>query len=236
MDNAALIVAEVVSATICFVLLRFMIKPYRITREGRYLGLPLGFGFLGVSYVFMGVALYFESFRFVEEIKWLQVFTQAYAFAFLAVTYRFSKRPSDRSRLWWDVTFAALIFAVVLSYLVVFEPPMFGLPSLKTVDEYFIFFNIICLAYVSIHTLKDHASKPDPKTIWIPLSYLLLGFAQYSSLIWSLDSSFSAFVGAHVLRIGGLLVLLFVAYQTFYASRRTSHEEGIQTEEAPAQR
>jgi hypothetical protein len=232
MENLALILMEVVSAIFCFVLLRFMIKPYRTTGEGRYLGLPLGFAFLGVSYVFMGFALYFESFRFVEELKWFQLFTQGYAFAFLAATYYFSKKPPERTRLWWDITYAGLVFAVVVSYLVVFEPPMFGLPSYKTVDEYFRLFNIICLAYISIHTLRSHTSRPDPKTIWIPLSYLLLGFSQYSFLIWSLDSSFSAYVGAHLLRLAGLLVFLFVVYQSFYGTREASPKEGIKNEEA----
>src|SRR3972149_9923080 len=225
MENLALILIEIVSAILCFVLLRFMITPYRTTGEGRYLGLPLGFAFLGVSYILMGVTLFFESFLFVEEIKWFQLFTQAYAFAFLAATYYFSKKPAKNTRLWWDITYAGLVFAVVISYLVVFEPPMFGLPSYKTVDEYFRLFNIICLAYISIHTLRSHASKPDPKTIWIPLSYLLLGFAQYSSLIWSLDSSFAAYVGAYFLRMSGLLILLFVAYQAFYGTREASQKE-----------
>lgn len=236
MENAVFIAAEFASAAICFVLLRFMIKPYRTTGENRYLGLPLAFAFLGVSYVLMGLALYFESFLFVEEIKWLQLFTQAYAFAFLAATYYFSKKTSKRSNLWWNITYAALVFAAVVSYLVVFEPPMFRLPSYKTVDEYFRIFNIVCLAYISIHTLRSHASKPDPKTIWIPLSYLLLGFGQYSSLIWSLDSSFAAFVGAHFLRLSGLLIMLFVAYQAFHGPPGTTSKEGIQNEEASTQR
>jgi uncharacterized membrane protein len=234
MENLALVLMEVVSAILCFVLLRFMIKPYRTTGEGRYLGLPLGFGFLGVSYVFMGFALYFESSLFVEDIKWFQLFTQAYAFAFLAATYYFSKKPAKDTRLWWNITYAGLVFAVVVSYLVVFEPPMFGLPSYKTVDEYFRIFNIICLAYISIHTLRSHASRPDAKTIWIPLSYLLLGFSQYSFLIWSIDSSFAAFVGAHILRIAGLLVFVFVVYQSFFGSRHAFPKEGIRDEEASA--
>jgi len=232
MENLALILMEVVSAILCFVLLRFMIKPYRTTGEGRYLGLPLGFAFLGVSYIFMGFALYFESFIFVDDLKWLQLFTQAYAFAFLAATYYFSKKPPERTRLWWDITYAGLIFAVVVSYLVVFEPPMFGLPSYKTVDEYFRLFNIVCLAYISIHTLRSHVSQPDPKTIWIPISYLLLGFSQYSSLIWSLDSSFTAYVGAHFLRLSGLLIFLFVVYKAFYGTRAVSPKEVIKNEEA----
>jgi uncharacterized membrane protein len=231
METAALIMAEVVSAALCFTLLRFMIKPYRTTGEGRYLGLPLGFAFLGASYVFMAFALYFGSFLFVEDLKWLQLFTQAYAFAFLAATYYFSKKPAKNTRLWWDITYAGLIFAAVVSYLAVFEPPMFRLPSYKTVDEYFRLFNILCLAYISIHTLRSHVSRPDPKTIWIPFSYLLLGFSQYSFLIWSLDSSFSAYVGAHFLRLSGLLVFLFAVYQAFYGTREASPKEGIQDEE-----
>jgi len=233
MANLALILMEVISAILCFVLLRFMIKPYRTTGEGRYLGLPLGFGFLGVSYIFMGFALYFESFLFVDDLKWLQLFTQTYAFAFLAATYYFSKKPAKNTRVWWDITYAGLVFAAVVSYLLVFEPPMFGLPSYKTVDEYFRIFNIVCLAYISIHTLRSHVSQPDPKTIWIPLSYLLLGFSQYSFLIWSIDSSFAAFVGAHILRIAGLLVFVFVVYQSFFGSRHAFPKEGIRDEEAP---
>jgi hypothetical protein len=134
--------------------------------------------------------------------------------------------------LWWDITYAGLVFAAVVSYLIVFEPPAFGLPSYKTVDEYFRIFNIVCLAYISIHTLRSHVSQPDPKTIWIPISYLLLGFSQYSSLIWSLDSSFTAYVGAHFLRLSGLLIFLFVVYKAFYGTREASPKEVIKNEEA----
>ncbi len=232
MDNLALILIEVVSAILCFVLLRFMIKPYRTTGEGRYLGLPLGFGFLGISYIFMASALYFESSLFVDDIKWFQLFTQAYAVAFLAATYYFSKKPTKNTRLWWDITYTGLVFAAIVSYLVVFEPPMFGLPSYKTVDEYFRLFNMIFFIYISIHALRSHASRPDPKTIWIPFSYLLLGFSQYSFLIWSIDSSFAAFVGAHFLRLSGLLIFLFVVYQAFFGRREASSIEGIYDEEA----
>ena len=236
MDNFALILIEAISAILCFVLLRFMIKPYRTTGEGRYLGLPLGFAFLGASYIFMGFSLYFESPLLVDDLKWFQLFTQSYAFAFLAATYYFSKKPAQNTRLWWNITYSGLFFAAVVSYLVVFEPPMFGLPSYKTVDEYFRLFNMGCLAYISIHTLRSHASRPDPKTIWIPLSYLLLGFSQYSFLVWSLDSSFTAYVGAHLLRLSGLLFFLLVAYQAFYGAREAPLKEGIQYEEDSTQR
>lgn len=215
MDNPVLILAEVVSAILCFILLRFMIKPYQYTGESRYVGLPLGFGFLGASYLFMGLASSSDSLPFIEDMKWLQLFTQAYAFAFLAMTYYFSKQTAERKLLWWQVTFTGLIIGLIVSYLIVFEPPSLALPSYKIVDEYFRFFNIIFASYLSLHTLRSHTVKPDSKTMWFPLGYVLLTFSQYSFLIWSLDSSFTAFAGAHVLRLAGLLVFLFMSFHTF---------------------
>jgi hypothetical protein len=216
MDNLALISADVVSAVLCFILVRFMIKPYQYMGESRYIGLPLGFTFLGVSYIFAWLALFSNNIFFVDDMKWLQLFTQAYAFAFIAVTYYFSKQTFKRNtRLWWQLIFSGLVVGVIISYLIVFEPPLFALPSYKTVDEYFRVLNIILASYIAIHTLRGHASNPDSKTIWIPLGYVLLAFSQYSSLIWSLDQSFSAFAGAHVIRLVGLLIFLFVSYHTF---------------------
>ena len=46
---------EFTSAILCFIILWFMIKPYRFTREGRYIGLPLAFGLLGASYFFSAI-------------------------------------------------------------------------------------------------------------------------------------------------------------------------------------
>jgi hypothetical protein len=230
MANLALILVDVVSAVICFVLLKFMIKPYRTTGEGRYLGLPLGFAFLGVSYVLMGCTLFLNSFSFVEELQWAQILTQSYAFAFLATTYYFSKKPTKNMRLWWNITYAALFFAILFLYLIALVPPHFELPSYQIADHALRIFNILFLAYISIHTLRSHVSHPDPKTIWIPFAYMLLGFGQYSLLIWSLDSSFSAYIGAYVLRLAGLLIFLFVTYWAFYVSLK----KGVSDEKTPA--
>jgi hypothetical protein len=228
MDNLFLILAEVVSTILCFILVRYMIKPYQYTGESRYVGLPLGFVFLGLSYLFMGFALFSDTLVFIEDMKWLQLLTQAFAFAFLAVTYYFSKRPivraHARERLWWQITFTGLIFALVISYLIVFVPPTFVLPSYKTVDEYFRLVNIFFASYISLHALRSHMMKPENKTIWFPLGYVLLVFGQYSLLVWSLDSSFIAFVGAHLLRLTGLLIFLLVSLQTFTPFRDATKE------------
>jgi hypothetical protein len=225
-DNFVLVLAEAVSAVLCFILVGYMTKPYRYTGESRYIGLPLGFLFLGTAYVFSGLSMLSGSILFVDDTRWLQLLTEAYAFAFLAATYYFSKQPLQRNtRLLWQVTFSLFILAAALSFLIVVVPPPLTIPSYETADIYFRVFNMLLAAYVSVHTLRSHALRPDPKTIWIPLAYVLFAFSQYSLLIWALDSSLSALAGALLIRLAGLVVFLFVSYSTLVVSPGP-HEAG----------
>jgi len=80
---------ESVSAIICFILVNFMLTPFRLTRETRYLGLPLGFSFLGVSYII--TALSHTSLNYFVDEWWIQLFFRAFAFLFLTITYLFSE-------------------------------------------------------------------------------------------------------------------------------------------------
>jgi len=225
-DNLIWGLIDAVSAAICFVLVWFMTKPYRFIGERKYIGLPVGFSFLGASYV-IGVIGFLEPAGFVDVLRWVQLFTQSYAFAFLAVTYYFSKREKE-TVLSFVIAFVAILTAVAVSLAVILVAPMYDLPHFRTVDDYMRIFNMVCISYIAIHTLKSHASNPDAKTIWIPLSYLLFDFGQYSLLIWSLDASFSAFIGAHFLRVAALVVFLFVAYQTFYSSDEEYPRKGLE--------
>jgi uncharacterized membrane protein len=220
MWNMPLAVAEFVSATLSFVLVRFMLKPYLYTGENRYVGLPFGFTFLGLSYLFMGLAFSLSNYEFVEDVKWLQLFTEAYAFAFLAMTYYFSqKKARQRTRLWWEFIFSALIVGLIATYFLILEPssPIFTLPNYNVADRYISVFDIVLASYVCLHTLRSHASRPDPKTILAPLGYILLAFGEYSSLIWSLDSSYSALAGAYIIRLAGLAVFAWISYKAFFS-------------------
>jgi hypothetical protein len=230
MDNVALIVIELVSAALSFILVRFMVKPYLYTGEGRYVGLPFGFTLLGMSYLFMGLTFSMESHPLAEEMKWLQLFTEVYAFAFIATAYYFSnKKLERRSRLWWEFVFSCLILGLVATYFIIFEPysPPFTLPSYNVADRYVSVLDIVLASYICVYALRGHASRPDPKTLWAPLGYLLLAFGEYSSLIWSIDSSFSALVGAYAIRVAGLLVLLLVSYRAFVATPTPQTERSL---------
>lgn len=226
-DNATLSLLDIVSAAICFILVWFMTKPYRYTGERKYIGLPLAFSFLGASFA-MGGTLYFEPQIFIVVIRWFQLFTQSYAFAFLAVTYYFSKKGKEATKLWLGILYATIFSVITISLIIIFVPTVSALPSFNIVDESMRIFNIVCLSYIAVHTLRGYVSRPDPKTIWIPFGFLLIDFSQYSFLIWSLDASFVAFIGAHFLRLAALLVFIIVTYQTFYASHGGYPRKGIE--------
>lgn len=215
-------VVEVISAILCFILLRFMIKPYKLTGEGRYLGLPLGFGFLGVSYI-LGAIAFSQTFFSYWELAYIQLFSRTFAYCFLVVTYYFSKKPSINSRIRWDITLSLLVVALAASIVVAIIIPQFAVDSYQAAQIYVRIFNIICLFYISIHTLRSHIKKPDQTTIWIPFGFILFGISQYSLLIWAIDESIFAFNGALVLRLAALTIFLFVSYLAFnYSSKRSS--------------
>jgi len=216
------ITIEAVSAIVCFILVRFMLKPFQLTGESRYLGLPIGFGFLGTSYAFS--AFSFSHILDFNNTAWVQLFFRAFAFLFLAVTYYFSK-STKQPKLLWNLTLGALAaILTTLIMLAVFSPQnMFAI--YLTAQMYVRIFDLICLFYISIHSLNSHIEQPDPTTLMIPLGYILLGIGQFSVLIWVVDKSALAFWAGLVLRLAGLGLFLYVSYKVFYAQRKGGNNE-----------
>jgi hypothetical protein len=198
-----------------------MIKPYQLTGETRYLGLPLGFIFLGTSYG-IGALAWSGPLNFFNELAWLQLLTRTFAFVFLAMTYYFSKKPSKNTRLLWNITLSVLIVALIALLLTVFINPQIAPDSLPASTLYIRIFGIFCLTYIAIHTLRSHVKNSDPATIWIPQGFILLAIGQYSFLFWYTDTSLAAFWGSLALRLLALAVFLFVAYRAFYSPRKNT--------------
>jgi hypothetical protein len=211
------VTVEVVSTIVCLILVRFMIKPYQLTREARYLGLPIGFGFLGISYALSAVA-FVPPFLSVKELAWLQFLVRTYAFVFIAETYYFSKKPKKNTRILWDIALSLGVVTFVASFLALLIAPAVSINSYNISQLYIRVFNVLCLSYIAIHTLRSHIKQPDPTTIWIPLGFILLGLSQYSVLFYYTDGSLAAFTGSLVTRLMSLAIFLLVAYRSFYSS------------------
>jgi hypothetical protein len=216
------IIYEIISTILCAVLVKFMIKPYQITRESRYLGLPLGFAFLGVTYA-LGALFYYQPSLFGRETLYVDLIVRVFAFAFLSVTYYFSKKSNENSKILWNTIFSLLIIAFIASFVIVSIPEI--LPNYNTLSVCTRVLTLILIGYICAHTLRSHLEKPDPETLWIPLGYFLLGISQYSLIIWAIDHSYAAFFGALAIRWAGLAVFLIISYRSFYTKKRLSNEK-----------
>ena len=216
------VVYELTSTILCFILVWFMAKPYRYTKQARYVGLPLAFGLLGASY-FLSAIAYAQLSFFPDDLFWVQLAVRAFAFVFLASTYRFPKKISETtstSRLIWSVVSTLIALTIITLIMALIINPQFNFSNYKAASSYVRIFNIICLTYVIINVLRNHMAKPESSTLLIPLGYILLAISQYSLIVWALDSSMSAWWGALSLRWGGLAIFLYVAYVTFFGSQK----------------
>jgi hypothetical protein len=104
---------------------------------------------------------------------------------------------------------------------VIFIFPQVASNDYNDSQMYIRFFNVICLAYIAIHTLRTHMRKSDPTTIWVPLGFIMLAISQYSLLFWYTDHSLAAFTGSLALRLMALAVFLVVSYRSFHERKRT---------------
>jgi hypothetical protein len=209
---------EIISAVACFVLVKFMIKPYQVTREGRYIGLPLGFGFLGASYTISAIT-YTELANF--EIIWrFELIFRAFSFVFLAVAYYFSKKPSKNTRYIWNIVFSGLFVILASSVLMTFITPQTPQDNYQILNFFVRIVSFICIAYIFIHCLREKTIAQDPYAKWVLVAYALLGLSQYSSIVWVADLSYFAFWGTLIFRLMSLAVLLAVTYKIFYIAKK----------------
>jgi FtsH-binding integral membrane protein len=197
-----------------------MIKPYQITKENRYLGLPLGFGFLGATYA-LSAFVYFHPYFFGTATIYLQAVVRTFAFVFLCVTYYFSRKKAEDNKLFWNTTLFLLITVFAIS-VILLNIPQVSLPSYQITSAITRAFNLICIVYLCAHTLRSHIEIPDPDTIWSPFGYILLGISQYSLIIYANDNSMSAWWGALAIRWAGLAIFLIIAYRSFWNTKKNT--------------
>ena len=196
-----------------------MIKPYKLTGESRYLGLPLGFGFLGLTYA-LSAFIYAQPYVLGTATLYIQLVVRAFAFVFLVVTYYFSRKSVENTQRFWNATLAVLIVAAFVTSFVLIRIPVVDLPNYSVLSAFVRVFNLVCIAYLCAHTLRSHLEKPDPETIWIPLGYFLFGISQYSLIIYAVDNSMTSWWGALAIRWAGLAVFLIISFRSFYRKQK----------------
>jgi hypothetical protein len=214
-------IIEIISAIACFILVKFMAKPYQFTSETRFLFLPLGFAFLGASFAFTAMSFALAALQVwpgsYTDWYWVELLVRAFAFLFLAVTYYFSRLRQKTKRL-WNTALVTLVILLIISILLSVSFPELPWSTYIALNIFVRLFSLICLAYISIFSLRSHLEQLDRKTLLVPLGYILLGISAYTSLIAAVDLTVFPLICALALRLSGLGVLLFVCYKTFYRS------------------
>ncbi len=201
-----------------------MIKPYQITGESRYLGLPIGFGILGVTYA-VSAFVFSQMYIFGNGTMYIQLVLRTFAFIFLVITYYFSRKSGENKRWIWNTSIALLIIGVAISFVLVSIPDVVALVGYQNLSFFVRVFNLVCIGYIIAHTLRSHIETPDPETIWIPLGYILFAISQGLLIIYAIDtttsaSSMAAWWSALAIRWAALAVFLFVAYRSFYSAKK----------------
>lgn len=217
---------EILSAIICLILLKFMIKPYSVTRESRYLGLPLGFGLLGASYAVSAIAYIERNYMAsaTDTTMWIQLLFRGFTFLFLSVTYYFSKKPSKNSRYLWNTIFSGLFVSLSALLLQFFIAPQIHQSNYLTINTFIRILSIICIAYIFIHCFREYKKDPDPISLWVLIGYAILGFSQliYSIIFFYCSGIYGneAFFSSVFLRLISLSIFLFASYRTFYEFKK----------------
>ncbi len=205
--------AEPSSAILCFILVWFMLKPYRLTGEASFLGLPIGFGIMGIGHLIATAAAFYNN------LSWYMLVFRTFSFVFLAITYLFTGRSSKKSQQLWNITLSALIVTLIaLSFMGVVSPNPVG-PNYTTASIYCRIFMEVCLLYIIFYTLRSHLQKPDPNTLWFPLGFILFAISQYSFIFFNIDRTDAALWGGLVFRFIGLIVFIVVSYRTLYSKK-----------------
>ncbi len=208
-DPLVRLIIEPASAIICFILVWYMAKPFRLTGKAIFLGLPLGFGILGISHVIAA------SVAFSTDLSWLMLLFRTFSFVFLATVYLFSSRSSKKIQQLWNISISATIVTLIALSLLLFIAPQNIWQNFSTAQIYCRLFMLIFLCYIIFHTFRSHVRTPDPMTIWIPFGFIFLALSQYSFFMWSFDFTDAAFWGGVVFRLVGLAIFLVVSYRTF---------------------
>jgi len=151
------IAVEVASIALCFILLKYMSRPYLFTREQRYPGLLLGFAFMGASSIFVTLAILEPLFpRHVIT----SVLLRTAGFVFLAITYYLAKPAGSSPRL-WNITLS--LVAIELASLSIIAATL--LLHTELIASFNIFLRLLTLFFITsicIDPLKSNIKRSNP--------------------------------------------------------------------------
>jgi hypothetical protein len=214
-----------ISVVMSLMISRYFFKSYTFSGFGYLLGLPVGFAFLGASFLFeMASLLYSANPVLHPAFFWIQMSLQSEALALIALSYYYKNSSGSPSRLIGrDVLVTTLpLMMVAIPFIVptaaLVAEPYFNYAGLADLSFYMRIFNIAVIAYIFKSTVVSLVRAANIKLLYVPAAFALLWLEQYSLIIAYFDNSVVAFVGSAAARLAGLALFAYIMHSV--ASRR----------------
>ncbi|MCW3984221.1 MAG: hypothetical protein NWE96_09545 [Candidatus Bathyarchaeota archaeon] len=205
-----------VSIVLSLVLVYLFFKVYSTQRSVILLGLPLGFLFLSVSFIFLGIHLFFYTIidTFSSSVMWLRVTTQTCGYSFIALSYFLSGHSQKRTthNLSSLAIGSILLIASVFGVLLAIYPS--GLVSVYSYNLLFTVANLCLISYILFFIIRrlESATENIALLISAPVAFAFLWLGQFSFLITKLDGGDASLIGSQIAPIIGLTILIRIYY------------------------
>ena len=236
LPRVILLVLEFTCIALALALVCLFFKVYNRKRSIFLLGLPFGFFFLMLSYVFLGlylVDLTFESVNPLSSlIMWLRVIIQTIGFALIAFSYFSAGRYQNITKYTYSIILIGSMGLVFSLFGALYFVNPSDLASVYTDINLFSIVNIALLSYVILFLSRklQLSSRRVSGLTSAPLAFACLWLGQLSLLIYALaGGGDAALLGSQVARVVGLALFLRMYY---LASKERSTDAGEQTEQS----
>ncbi|MEW6605242.1 MAG: hypothetical protein AB1351_11230 [Thermoproteota archaeon] len=224
---ALAVVIAAISVSLSLMISRYFFKSYSFSGFGYLLGLPVGFAFLGASFIFEVSSLMYRADPLLyPAFFWIQMTLQSEAFALIALSYYYKNSDasgSDRKIQPRDVLVTILPLAMVVIPFIVptlslAAAPYFNYAGLADLSFYMRIFNIVVIAYIFKSAIVSLVRAANIKMLYVPAAFALLLLEQYSLILAYFDNSVIAFIGSAAARIASLALFVYIMHSA--TSRR----------------
>jgi len=210
-----------VSVSLSIMISRYFFKSYSFSGFGYLLGLPVGFAFLGASFLFeLSSIMYRADPLLYPAFFWIQMSLQSEALALIALSYYYKNSDASKSNRRIkvrDILVIVLPLAMVaIPFLVptfsLVNQPYFNYARLADLSFYMRIFNILIIGFLFKSTIASLVKAANVRLLYVPAAFALLWLEQYSLVLAYFDNSAIAFIGSAAARIAGLALFAYIMH------------------------
>jgi hypothetical protein len=209
------VIIGVVYIVLALALVYLFFKIYRLQRSIFLLGLPIGFLFLAMSYIFLFIHFAYPRVEVLSSsLMWLRVVTQTWGFTLIASSYFLSGRAQKTTKFSFLTISAWSLVSVICIFGLLLVTNPIGLSSVYSANELFTVANLALLTYIIFFLIRrlELTDGNISGLISAPVAFAFLWLGQFSFLIWNFDGGIAALVGSQIAPVIGLVLFIRIYY------------------------